>query len=47
MLKKQIKKHHYHEEKWVNREEDMGLENLRRSKQSLHPVKMVKKISNI
>ena len=40
---KELLEHHYHEEKWVNREEDMGLENLRRSKQSLHPVKMVKK----
>ena len=28
---------------FVNREEDMGLESLRRAKQMLHPVKMVKK----
>lgn len=40
---KELLDHHYHDEKWVNREEDMGLENLRRSKQSLHPVKMIYK----
>lgn len=28
---------------YVNREEDMGLESLRRAKQMLHPVKMIKK----
>ena len=40
---KELLEHHFQNEKWVNREEDMGLENLRRSKQSLHPVKMIHK----
>lgn len=28
---------------YINREEDMGLENLRKSKMSLHPIKMIEK----
>lgn len=40
---KELLEHHFQDEKWINREEDMGLENLRRSKQSLHPVKMIHK----
>lgn len=33
----------YPEYEFVNREEDMGLESLRKAKQNLHPVKMVEK----
>ena len=40
---KEFLEHHYPEEKYINREEDMGLENLRQSKQSLHPISMVEK----
>lgn len=40
---KAMLEHHFPDEKFVNREEDMGLENLRKSKQSLHPIKMVHK----
>ncbi len=40
---KAMLEHHFPDEKYVNREEDMGLENLRKSKQSLHPFKMVHK----
>lgn len=40
---KELLEHHYPDEKYVNREEDMGLENLRKSKQSLHPIKMIHK----
>lgn len=40
---KEMLEHHFPNEKYVNREEDMGLENLRKSKQALHPVKMIHK----
>ena len=40
---KELLEHHFIDEKYVNREEDMGLENLRKSKQSLHPLKMIHK----
>ena len=40
---KEMLSRHYSEEKYVNREEDMGLENLKKSKQSLHPIKMIHK----
>lgn len=40
---KEMLTRHYSDEKYVNREEDMGLENLRKSKQALHPIKMIKK----
>ncbi len=40
---KEILEHHFESELYVNREEDMGLENLRKSKLSLHPIKMIHK----
>jgi len=40
---KELLEHHFESEQYVNREEDMGLENLRKSKQALHPIKMVHK----
>lgn len=40
---KELLEHHFSEELYVNREEDMGLENLRKSKMSLHPIKMIHK----
>jgi Uncharacterized conserved protein len=40
---KEFLEHHYMDEKYVNREEDMGLENLRKSKLALHPIKMIHK----
>ncbi|MEG0591832.1 MAG: GNAT family N-acetyltransferase [Coprobacillus sp.] len=40
---KELLEHHFEGELYVNREEDMGLENLRKSKQSLHPLKMIRK----
>lgn len=40
---KEFLEHHFLEEKYVNREEDMGLENLRQAKQALHPIKMIYK----
>lgn len=40
---KELLDHHFLDEVWVNREEDMGLDNLRRSKQALHPIRMIEK----
>lgn len=40
---KEMLDHHFFNELYVNREEDMGLENLRKSKLSLHPIKMIHK----
>lgn len=40
---KKILEHHFKDELYVNREEDMGLENLRKSKLALHPIHMVEK----
>jgi len=40
---KDFLENHYPDEIYVNKEEDMGLENLRRSKLALHPVKMIHK----
>lgn len=40
---KEMLEHHFSDELYVNREEDMGLENLRKSKLSLHPIKMIHK----
>lgn len=40
---KELLEHHFPDEIFVNREEDMGLDNLKKSKQALHPVKMIKK----
>lgn len=42
---KEMLEHYYPDELFINREEDMGLENLRKSKLSLHPVKMIRKYS--
>lgn len=39
--------HNYEGYEFVNREEDMGLESLRKAKQALHPVKMLKKYTII
>ena len=38
---KEFLSHHFPESVWLNREEDMGYENLRKAKQQLHPVRMV------
>lgn len=40
---KEFLSHHYPDDIYINREEDMGLENLRKAKKALNPVKMIKK----
>lgn len=40
---KEMLEHHFPDELYINREEDMGLENLKKSKLSLHPIKMINK----
>lgn len=40
---KELLEHHFKGYQYINREEDMGLENLRKSKSSLHPIKMIHK----
>ncbi len=40
---KELLEHHYKDDLYINREEDMGLDNLKKSKLALHPVKMIKK----
>ena len=40
---KEMLEHHFPDEQYVNREEDMGLENLKKSKLTLHPIKMNEK----
>ena len=40
---KEFLMHHYPDDMYINREEDMGLENLRKAKKALNPVKMIKK----
>lgn len=40
---KELLERHYKEDLYINREEDMGLDNLRKSKLALHPIKMIKK----
>lgn len=40
---KEFLEHEYPDYEYVNREEDMGMENLRRSKMNLHPCHMVEK----
>lgn len=42
-LEKEFLTHVYPEAEFVNREDDMGLENLRRTKESMHPVRLEKK----
>lgn len=38
---KEFLSHNFSDSIWINREEDMGYENLRKAKQQLHPVRMV------
>ena len=42
-LRKEFLEHECAEFKYVNREEDMGIENLRVSKERMHPCHMVEK----
>ena len=38
---KEYLSHNFPEAVWINREEDMGYENLRKAKQQLHPIRMI------
>lgn len=40
---KEFLEHHYSDDLYINREEDMGLDNLKKSKLALHPIKMIHK----
>lgn len=40
---KEFLMHHYPDDIYINREEDMGLENLKKAKKALNPVKMINK----
>lgn len=40
---KEFLEHNYKDYNYINREEDMGLENLRKSKKALNPIKMIEK----
>ena len=42
-LEKEFLLHSYPKTGFVNREDDMGLENLRRTKESMHPVRLERK----
>ena len=43
VILKEFLMHHYPDDIYINREEDMGLENLRKAKKALNPIKMIKK----
>lgn len=43
VINQQFVKHAWSQMRYINREEDMGLEGLRKSKMSYHPVKLIKK----
>ena len=43
VILKEFLMHHYPDDIYINREEDMGLENLKKAKKALNPVKMIKK----
>jgi hypothetical protein len=47
VINQEFCRHAWSDLPYVNREEDMGIEGLRRAKQSYHPVKMVKKYNAI
>ncbi len=43
VINQQFAQHAWHDVKWINREEDMGLEGMRKAKLSYNPVKLVEK----